>query len=253
MTLEGKAPWLKDHPAGAAEVSYYPFIDPAPIYTGVNAVLLDLVAAERGFKDPRWIPMAMVESNKLSPKYGEKPVCLAFRNRFVEVTDTNPISGTVAAALSDGAKKISYYYVYNAEQIRGMPPLQKDRDTTLVRKKTENALKNTGAKRTAELLSSFSQQLPSHNCEARETLAAIARYRLACQLRIPYKAAVNLEKVRRELQRRDREPLLRAAYYAANDASSACNPGNTLVVERRRTVQRDPELAQSRKSRGIER
>ena len=49
MTLEGKAPWLKDHPAGTAEVSYYPFIDPAPIYTGVNAVLLDLVAAERGF------------------------------------------------------------------------------------------------------------------------------------------------------------------------------------------------------------
>ena len=67
MTLEGNAPWLKDHPAGAAEVSYYPFIDPAPIYSGVNAVLLDLVAAERGFKDPRWIPMAMVESTN-SPR-----------------------------------------------------------------------------------------------------------------------------------------------------------------------------------------
>ena len=85
-----------------------------------------------------------------------------------------------------------------------MPPLQKDRDTTLVRKKTENALKNTGAKRTAELLSSFSQQLPSHNCEARETLAAIARYRLACQLRLPYKAEVDLEKARREVQRGSR-------------------------------------------------
>jgi hypothetical protein len=253
MTLEGNAPWLRDHPAGAAEVSYYPFVDPAPIYSGVNAVLLDLVAAERGFKDPRWIPMAMVESNKLSPKYGEKPVCLAFRNRFVEITDTNPISGTVASALSDSAKKISYYYVYNAEQIRGMPALQKDRDTTLVKKKTENALKNTGAKRTTELLASFSRQLPRHNCEAHETLAAIARYRLACQLRLPYKAEVNLEKMRREVQRRDREPLLRAAYYAANDATSACNPGKALVVERRRTAQRDPELSQSRKSHGIER
>ena len=202
MTLEGKAPWLKDHPAGAAEVAYYPFIDPAPIYTGVNAVLLDLVAAERGFKDPRWIPMAMVESNKLTPKYGEKPVCLAFRNRFVEVTDTNPISGTVASALSDSAKRISYYYVYNAEQIRGMPPLQKDRDTTLVKMKTENALKNTGAKRTSELIQSFSKQLPSHNCDAKETLAAIAKYRLACQLRLPYKADVNLEKARREVQKK---------------------------------------------------
>ena len=253
MTVEGKAPWLQDHPAGEAEVSYYPFIDPAPIYDGVNAVLLDLVAAERGFKDPRWIPMAMVESNGLAPKYGEKPVCLAFRNRFVEVTDTNPLSGTVASALANGAKKISYYYVYNAEQIRGMPPVQKDRDTTLVRKKTENALKNTGAKRTSELLQSFSKQLPSHNCEAQETLAAIAKYRLACQLRLPYKAEVDLEKARREVQKADREPLLRAAYYAANDASSTCNPGKALVVEPRRTVQKDPELSHSRKSRGIER
>src|SRR5271157_2112759 len=143
-----------------------PFIDPAPIYSGVNAVLLDLVTAERGFKDPRWVPMAMVESNKLSPKYGEKPVCLAFRNRFVEVTDTNPLDGTVASALSNNAKKISYYYVYNAEQIRGMPPLLKDRDTTLVRKKMENALKNTGARRISDILRSFSNQLPSHNCVA---------------------------------------------------------------------------------------
>ena len=251
--MRERAPWLEDHPAGEAEVSYYPFIDPAPIYDGVNAVLLDLVAAERGFKDPRWIPMAMVESNGLAPKYGEKPVCLAFRNRFVEVTDTNPLSGTVASALANGAKKISYYYVYNAEQIRGMPPLQKDRDTTLVRKKTENALKNTGAKRTSDLLQSFSKQLPSHNCEAQETLAAIAKYRLACQLRLPYKAEVDLEKARREVQRADREPLLRAAYYAANDASSTCNPGKALVVEPRRTVQKDPELSHSRKSRGIER
>ena len=134
-----------------------------------------------------------------------------------------------------------------------MPPLQKDRDTTLVRKKTENALRNTGAKRTADLIQSFSSQLPSHNCEARETLAAIAKYRLACQLRLPYKAEVNLEKVRREVQRRDRESLLRAAYFAANDASIATNPEKALVVERRRPIQRDPELSHSRKSRGIER
>ena len=251
MTLEGKAPWLTDHAAGEAEVSYYPFIDPAPLYSGVNAVLLDLVAAERGFKDPRWVPMAMVESNGLTPKYGEKPVRVAFRNRFVEVTDTNPVDGTVASALSKGAKKISYYYVYNAEQIRGMPPLQKDRDTALVRTKTENALKNTGAQKVSDILRSFSDQLPSHNCEAKETLAAIARYRLACQLRLPYKAEVNREKLNREAQKADRDSLLRAAYFASNDASIVTNPEAVLVVERRRTVQRDPEL--SRTSRGIER
>lgn len=251
MTLEGKAPWLKDHAAGEAEVSYYPFIDPAPIYGGVNAVLLDLVAAERDFKDPRWVPMAMVESNKLTPKYGEKPVCLAFRNRFVEVTDTNPLDGTVASALSNNAKKISYYYVYNAEQIRGMPPLQKDRDTALVAKKTDNALKNTGVRRVSEIIRSFSSQLPNHNCEAKETLAAIAKYRLACQLRLPYKAEVNRERLNREAQKGDRDSLLRAAYFASNDASAVTNPEAALVVERRRTVQRDPEL--SRKSRGIER
>jgi hypothetical protein len=250
MTLEGKAPWLKDHAAGEAEVSYYPFIDPAPLYAGVNAVLLDLVAAEHGYRDPRWIPMAMVESNKLTPKYGEKPVCLAFRNRFVEVTDTNPLGGAVASALSNSAKKISYYYVYNAEQIRGMPPLQKDRNTSLVKQKTQNALKNTSAHRVSDLLRLFSQQLPSHNCQAKETLAAIARYRLACQLRLPYRAEVNREKLRREVEKGDRESLLRAAYFASTDASIATNPERALVVERRRTVQRDPDL--SRKSRGIE-
>jgi hypothetical protein len=253
MTLEGTAPWLKDHASGEAEVTYYPFLDPAPIYSGVNAVLLDLVAAERGFKDPRWVPMAMVESNNLAPKYGEKPVCLAFRNRFVEITDTNPVDGTVATALSNNAKRISYYYVYNAEQIRGMPPLQKDRDTSLVKKKTQNALNNTGARRVAELLPSFSKQLPTHNCQAKETLAAIARYRLACQLRLPYKAEINAAKLRREAQAGDREALLRAAYYASNDAATATNPERSLVVERRRTVQRDPELAHSRNQRGIER
>jgi len=71
MTLEGKAPWLKDHPAGAAEVTYYPFIDPAPIYTGVNAVLLDLVAAERGFKDPRWIPLPWWSQTNFLPNTGK--------------------------------------------------------------------------------------------------------------------------------------------------------------------------------------
>ncbi len=253
MTLDGTAPWLKDHARGEAEVTYYPFLDPAPIYGGVNAVLLDLVAAERGFKDPRWVPMAMVESNNLAPKYGEKPVCLAFRNRFVEITDTNPVDGTVAAALSNSAKRISYYYVYNAEQIRGMPPLQKDRDTSLVRQKTENALKNTGAPRVAELLGAFSKHLPAHNCQAKDTLAAIARYRLACQLRLPYKADVNKDKLKREAQTRNRESLLHAAYYAANDASKATNPGLALVVEQRRTVQRDAELSRSRTQRGVER
>ena len=252
MTLEGKAPWIEDHAAGEAEVGYYPFIDPAPIYGGVNAVLLDLVAAERGFKDPRWIPMAMAESNKLTPKYGEKPVCLAFRNRFVEVTDTNPIDGTVASALSNSAKKVSYYYVYNAEQIRGMPPLQKDRDTSLVKKKTENALKNTGARDVSALLRSFANQLPNHNCMAKETLAAIAKYRLACQLRLPYKADVNRERLKREVQKGDHESLLRAAYFASNDASIATNPERALVIERRRTVQRDPDLSNDRRLRGIE-
>jgi hypothetical protein len=252
LTLEGKAPWLTDHAAGDAEVTYYPFIDPAPIYGGVNAVLLDLVAAERGFKDPRWIPMAMVESKGLAPKYGEKPVCLAFRNRFVEVTDTNPLDGTVATALTNSAKRISYYYVYNAEQVRGVPPLQKDRNTTLIQKKTENAIRNTSVRRASEVLKAFANQLPSHNCEAKETLAAIAKYRLACQLRLPYKAEVNVEKLKREVQKVDRESLMRAAYFAANDATIATNPEKALVVEPRRTVQRDPELARSKRTRSLE-
>ena len=252
MTLDGSAPWLKDHSAGEAEVTYYPFLDPAPIYGGVNAVLLDLVAAERGFKDPRWVPMAMAESHNMTPKYGEKPIRLAFRNRFVEVTDTNPIDGTVASALSNSAKRISYYYVYNAEQTRGMPPLQKDRDTILVKQKTENALRNSGARRVSELLESFPGRLPEHNCKATETLAAIAKYRLACQLRLAYKASVNKERLRREIRSNDRDSLLRAAYYAANDASKATNPEQLLVVERRRTVQRDPQLSHSRKPREIE-
>ena len=253
MTLEGKAPWLKDHPAGAAEVAYYPFIDPAR-YLHVESTQFFLILLPRNAASK--IPLDSHGHGgvkRTHSKIWRKAVCLAFRNRFVEVTDTNPISGTIASALSDGAKRISYYYVYNAEQIRGMPPLQKDRDTTLVKMKTQNALKNTGAKRTSELIQSFSSQLPSHNCDAKETLAAIAKYRLACQLRLPYKAEVNLEKVRREVQKKDQDSLLRAAYYAANDASIATNPGKALVVEPRRTIQRDPELSHQRSSRGIER
>jgi hypothetical protein len=253
LTTSGKAPWLSDHKAGEAEVAFCPLINPAPIYSGVNAVLLDLVAAERGYKDPRWVPMALVESNGLAPKYGEKPVCLAFRNRYVEVTDTDPLDGTVASALSNQAKRISHYFVYNAEQIRGMPPLQKDRDTTLVRKKTENALKNTGARSVTELVKSFGRELPSHNCQAKDTLTAIAKYRLACHLRLPYKAELTVAQARREVQKADGDSLLRAAYFGANDASSATNPQKTLVVEPRRTVQRDPELSRGRRPRGIER
>jgi hypothetical protein len=253
MTLNGKAPWLTNHGAGEAEVSFCPLIDPAPIYAGVNAVLLDLVAAERGYKDPRWVPMALVESNGLAPKYGEKPVCLAFRNRYVEVTDTNPLDGTVASALSDNARRVSYYFVYNAEQIRGMPSLQKERATSLVKKKTENALRNTGAQGVSDLVKSFEKQLPSHNCQAGETLAAIAKYRLACHLRLPYKAELSVEKARREVKKADRDSLLHAAYFGANDAARATNPQRSLVVGPRRTVQRDPELSRARPTRGIER
>jgi len=41
--------------------------------------------------------MALMESNGLFPKYKERPVCIAFRNRYVEVTDTDPLDGTVAS------------------------------------------------------------------------------------------------------------------------------------------------------------
>jgi len=240
MTLDGTAPWLVDRPAGRAEVTYYPFLNPAPIYSGLNAVLLDLVSAERGFSDPRWIPMARMEANRLTPRYGEKPVCLAFRNRFVEVTDLNPVDGTLASALASGARRVSYYYVYNAKQVRGLPPLQKDRATALVRTKTETAMRNSGVRRTSDLLEAFARQLPDYRCPATETLAAIARYRLACQLRLAYKARNDAERLRSESQTAGREGLLLAAYHGANDATRAANEENALVVSRRRTLVRGP-------------
>ena len=206
MTLEGKAPWLKDHAAAEAEVGYYPFIarqnlrrcERSPSYLAGSRAWLQGSALD---------PHGHGGIQQARTEVWREAGCLAFRNRFVEVTDTNPIDGTVASALSNSAKKMSYYYVYNAEQIRGMPPLQKDRDTSLVKKKTDNALKNTGARGVSDLLRSFSNQLPNHNCPAKETLAAITKSRLACQLRLPYKADVNQEGKYAKSKRRTTSPF----------------------------------------------
>lgn len=96
-------------------------------YKGVNRLRLCYVAAQKGYKDSRWITFKQARENKLKIKKGEKgTICEKWEfNKKIKEKDKN---GKIIEYEEKLSKPYSSYFtLFNAEQIEGMPP-QKEKD-----------------------------------------------------------------------------------------------------------------------------
>ncbi|MCD1654453.1 ArdC family protein [Treponema zuelzerae] len=90
LTLTGKAPWLKEGKI-ERDIAYNP--TSGVIFKGVNALMLEMSAAEQGFKESRWLSESEVNNLKLRVRPGMEPTPIAYVNRYAHATDVHPSTG----------------------------------------------------------------------------------------------------------------------------------------------------------------
>lgn len=135
-TQPWKATGLKNNPHNAITEQEY---------NGCNALLLEIITAEKGYKDPRWLTFKQAKDLGCFVKKGEKGVPI----RFVSViepkkTDLDKeMEEEGFISLNDDKKYIvKHYTLFNAEQIENMPERKQfEADPNFEFKSIENAEK----------------------------------------------------------------------------------------------------------------
>ncbi|MDY2801459.1 MAG: zincin-like metallopeptidase domain-containing protein [Fusobacterium mortiferum] len=102
-------------------------------FSGINKLRLALSSAENGYKDPRWVTFNQANSQGWSIKKGEKgtlceKLILYKEENGKKVLLDNPF--------------LAYFTVFNAEQIKGIPPLEKEEQneaTTVIKDLLNNS------------------------------------------------------------------------------------------------------------------
>lgn len=100
-------------------------------YNGINALNLAIIAASRGFDDPRWCTYRQSQDKGWQVRKGEKgtPVEFWMFTKDLPVKDNNgkPILGDDGKPLKrqQNLEKpiVQYFYVFNAQQMEGVPAL----------------------------------------------------------------------------------------------------------------------------------
>ncbi len=129
---DDQAPWQKgwDKPTGADLPPFNPATDKR--YHGLNEIQLRSVAVEKGYNDPRWMTDHDAMKSQAKVRAGEKGTTVEFHRH-----DTHR-----------GATHHTHT-VYNAEQIEGLPPLEKhlpkEPQEWETCERTERLLRNSGA------------------------------------------------------------------------------------------------------------
>ncbi len=118
--LRNQAPWQKywDHPTGA---DLPPFnAGTSRNYTGLNALKLRSVAIDKGYDDPRWMTRRSAEQMGGQIRAGEKATSVEY---LYYVTPADP--SIKLSELNDLQAHHETTHVFNAEQIDGLPSLEK--------------------------------------------------------------------------------------------------------------------------------
>lgn len=121
-------------------------------YRGINAFLLAMASEELGFDDPRWCTFSQAKKKGWSIKKGAKGVPVEFWSAINVHTHEVVDFKEAARQLRDGEAKegdFNYYsrnsYVFNAQQIEGIPALKQEApmvDIGLIRQNRDTLIKN---------------------------------------------------------------------------------------------------------------
>lgn len=121
-------------------------------YRGINAFLLAMASEELGFDDPRWCTFSQAKKKGWSIKKGAKGVPVEFWSAINVHTHEVVDFKEAARQLRDGEAKegdFNFYsrnsYVFNAQQIEGIPALKQEApmvDIGLIRQNRDTLIKN---------------------------------------------------------------------------------------------------------------
>ena len=147
MLEDGVAPWQK--PWESAGMPFNPTTDKA--YRGGNAVHLMATGLSRGYEDPRWMTYKQAAENGWQVRKGEKGTHIEFwevKAKSEEKNGEPDRNGSDEAAKENQRRLIHRVYtVFNAKQIDGVPPFEREQRSAFEAVHSgERILANSGAK-----------------------------------------------------------------------------------------------------------
>lgn len=122
-------------------------------YHGINAMWLAVQAGEHGYTDPRWCTYNQANAHGWSIKKGEKGTKVEFWSQYDTKTRQTLTQAEADKIISEDPERekdmymmAKRYTVFNAEQIRGIPPLEKQEtvDMVEVAAQRDTLLRNMG-------------------------------------------------------------------------------------------------------------
>lgn len=136
----GTAPWIKPWTPDNSAVPHNPVTGTR--YKGVNHVYLSM----QGQPDPRWVTFKQAQKKGWQVKRGSKGTTVQFWQFEKDEKVRNENGEMVTKRVKLERPLLRHYYVFNASQIDGIPPLEPFKQSEWDRHdRAENLLKESGA------------------------------------------------------------------------------------------------------------
>ena len=122
------------------------------LYRGVNALYLSIVADDRGFTDPRWCTYLQAEKNGWQVQKGAVSAKVEYwacydrkKKKLLSWEDVRKLLAADPAYEKNLQLSCRMYSVFNAEEIEGIPALQRNAtDIGTLRQQRDNLIRNMG-------------------------------------------------------------------------------------------------------------
>ena len=139
----GTAPWIKPWNPDQSVVPHNPVTGTR--YKGVNFLYLTL----QGKSDPRWVTFLQAQKNGWQVKHGSKGTIVQYWQFEKDKKTTNEQGESVTEKVKLSRPLLRHYYVFNADDIEGIPELASDpklNNEWERHERAENILQQSGAK-----------------------------------------------------------------------------------------------------------
>lgn len=245
LTVTGKAPWMTKGKI-ERDIAFNP--NSGVIFKGINGIMLEMSAAEKNFKESRWLSEAEISKLNLTVRAGQNPTPIAYVNKYVHSTDVHPSTGQAFDNKENPKQK--YYYMYNIQQLREYEKIKETTNTidkVLLQEKTKTLIENTKTnnfKDIVALVGSFAQNKTQEK-NAKLVANEIARYRMTQEFKGNFVPQV-AEPVMKEISARIKgNELLGTVYHAEVTKDRFITKGMFLETDNVRTVKRTKEQQRS--------